>query len=77
MMNFTRLNEIFCKEVVNELEKIHKHRHVFVLEPQWFMYWTPPLSAIVYEQHFHILECSTSIFVHVFLQDYHMQDFQP
>ena len=33
-MNFTRLNEIFCKEVVNELEKIHKHRTpvVYVLD---------------------------------------------
>ena len=37
-MNFARLNEIFCKQVASEIEKLHKHQHVLFTELQWFMY---------------------------------------
>ena len=37
-MNFARLNEIFCKQVVSEIGKLHKHQHVFLMEFQWFMF---------------------------------------
>ena len=49
-MNFVRLNEIFCKQVVSDIGKLHKHQHIFLKE----------------------FQCSTSVFVDVFLQDYHM-----
>ena len=37
-MNFGRLNEIFCKQVVSEIGKLHTHQHVFLMEFHWFMY---------------------------------------
>ena len=37
-MNFARLNKIFCKQVVSEIGKLHKHQPVFLTEFQWFMY---------------------------------------
>ena len=32
MMNFARLNEIFCKQVVSETGKLHAHQHIFLME---------------------------------------------
>ena len=48
MINSARLNEIFCKQV-SEIGKLHKYQHIFLMEFQWFMDYTLPLSAIVYE----------------------------
>ena len=37
-MNFPRLKEIVCKQVVSEIGKFYKHQHIFLMEFHWFMY---------------------------------------
>ena len=80
MMNFARLKEIFCKQVVSETGKLHIHQQIFLMEfPVVNVLDTTIFSHCHhhYLQHFHIKNVRRQFSLIYFLQDYYTQDFHP